>query len=290
MIKSMTGYGAGKKLIKSGFIRVEIRTLNHRYLDIVTRLPESCLVFENQIKDLIKQVTKRGRVNLSLILESPERKIPQVNIDFKLARKYYSLLQSLGKSLKLTSTINLEQIVSFPQVIIVEEKKENLNKYWPDIKKTVRMALKKLVSFRSTEGRAIYKDIKSRICDINKAVKHIEKKAPQVVGKFRKKLEKRIRNLDKVSDKKRIETEVSIFSQNVDITEEITRIKGHTKEFLKNLNTGKEIGRKLDFITQEIYREANTLSAKANDYLISGEAIEIKNQLEKIREQLQNVE
>ena len=290
MIKSMTGYGTSKKTTKSGLIRVEIRTLNHRYLDIATRLPESCLVFENKIKDLLKQVIKRGRVNLLLILDDQNKRFPQVSIDFKLAGRYCNLLKNLQKNLELSSPISLEQIISFPQVVIFKEKKEDLNKYWPDIKKAIILALKKVASFRSAEGRTIYKDLKNRICGINRTTRLIEEKTPRVVKKFREKLKKRIKNLDKVTDKKRIETEVALFSQNVDVSEEITRIKGHVKEFLKNLNSSHEVGKKLDFITQEIYREANTLSAKASDYLISSEAIEIKNQLEKIREQLQNVE
>jgi uncharacterized protein (TIGR00255 family) len=290
MIKSMTGYGASKKLIKGGFIRVEIRTLNHRYLDIVCRIPESCLVFENQIKSLIKKVIKRGRVNLSLNLETQDKKLPQINIDFNLAGKYYDLLKNLQRKLRLTSSISLEQIISFPQVLIFEEKKEDLNKYWADIKKAVNLALKQLISFRCAEGRIIYRDLRNRIFDINKIIKRAEKKLPQIIERYRKKIEKRIKSFAKVTDRNRIETEVAIFSQNADISEEITRIKGHLNEFLKSLSVNNEVGKKLDFIAQEIYREANTISAKANDYSISEEALEVKNQVEKIREQLQNIE
>jgi len=290
MIKSMTGYGAGKRSVKGAIVCAEIRTLNHRYLDIVARLPENCLVFEGRIKNLVKQVVKRGRVNLLLALETPKKNSSSVSMDFELADKYYNLLKTLHKKLKLTSAITIEQITSFPQVVVFEEKQEDLNKYLPDIKKAVILALDKLASFRVSEGRVIYKDIKKRICDIDKIIKHIEKKIPQVIKNFKNKAEKRIKSLDKTIDSKRVETEVAIFTQNSDVTEEVIRIKGHVGEFLKNLNAGNEIGKKLDFITQEIYREINTLSAKVGDYMLSEKAIEIKNQLEKIREQLQNVE
>lgn len=290
MIKSMTGYGSGRKLIKGGFIRVEIRTLNHRYLDISAKLPESCLAFENQIKELIKNEIKRGKVSLLLALETKGKETPQVKIDFDAAEKYYSLLEKLQKKLKLASAVSLEQIISFPHVLVFEEKKEDLSKYWPDIKSVVILALERMLSFRLSEGSAICRDLKGRVSDIENAVKRIEKRAPFVVGRFREKIEKRMQGLAKAIDRNKIESDVASFAQNVDIAEEITRTKGHLNEFLKSLKVDYEVGKKLDFITQEICREINTLSAKANDYVISSEAIEIKSQVEKIREQLQNVE
>lgn len=290
MIKSMTGYGAARKLIKGGFIRTEIRTLNHRYLDISIKLPESCLVFENQIKELVKNKIKRGKVSLSLVMETKGNETPQVKIDFDAAEKYYGLLGKLQRRLKLTSPVSLEQIISFPHVLVFEEKKDDLSKYWSDIKSVVTLTLERMLSFRLTEGRAIYRDLKKRVCDIESAVKRIEKRAPCVIDGFREKMKKRIEGLTKIGDRNKVENDVASFAQNVDITEEITRTKGHLNEFLKSLNVGYEVGKKLDFITQEICREINTLSAKANDYLISSDAIEIKSQIEKIREQLQNVE
>lgn len=290
MIKSMTGYGSGRKLIKGGLIRVEIRTLNHRYLDISAKLPESCLVFENQVKELIKNEIKRGKVSLSLVLETKGKETPHARIDLDAAEKYYKLLEKLRKKLKLVSAVSLEQIISFPHVLVFEEKKEDLSKYWPDIKSVVILALERMFSFRLSEGKAIFRDLKGRVRDIENAVKRIEKRAPFVIERFREKIEKRMEGLSKPADKNKIENDVASFAQNVDIAEEITRTKGHLNEFSKSLNVGYEVGKKLDFITQEICREINTLSAKANDYLISSEAIEIKSQVEKIREQLQNVE
>lgn len=290
MIKSMTGYGAGRKLIKGGFIRAEVRTLNHRYLDIGVKVPESCLVFENQIKDLIKNEIKRGKVSLSLVMETKGKETPQVKIDFGAAEKYFGLLEKLRKKLNLASAVSVEQIISFPHVLVFEEQKEDLSNYWPDIKSVVVLTLQKMSSFRMNEGRAIYRDLKNRISDIENAVKRIEKRAPQVIERFRKKIEKRMEELSKPTDKNKIESDVASFAQNVDIAEEITRTKGHLTEFLKSMKEDVETGKKLDFITQEICREINTLSAKANDYNISSDAIEIKSQVEKIREQLQNVE
>ncbi|MFH1856479.1 MAG: YicC/YloC family endoribonuclease [Candidatus Omnitrophota bacterium] len=290
MIKSMTGYGAVKKLIKGGFVRAEIKTLNHRHFDISIKLPENCFVFENQIKDLIKSAIKRGRVNVSLFLETRDAKTPQAKIDFKTAAKYYQLLKNLQQKLKSSSPITLEQILSFPQVIIFEEKKEDLTECWPIIKKVVDSALAKVIYFRQTEGRIIYKDLKTRILSIDKIIKQIEKRSPEVIERYRKKIEKRMESIVKNVDKTKLETEVAVFAQNIDISEEITRIKGHLNEFLRNLGATEEVGKKLDFISQEISREINTLSAKANDYYISSNAIEIKSQIEKIREQLQNLE
>lgn len=290
MIKSMTGFGAVKTVVKGGFIRVEVRTVNHRYLDISSKLPESGYCYEAQIRELIKQEVRRGKVNFTLGLDTQADKSLGVGVDIKAAKRYYNLLCTLKKELKLDSEIKLKEIVSFPDVIVFKEQKGEINWYWPDIKKAVIAALKKLNSMRKAEGRMIYEDLKTRIYDIKKTIAQTEKKAPKVVDKYRKRLEKRMAGADKNNTRTRVETEISIFSQNSDITEEMVRVKGHLNEFLKNLTSGEDVGKKLDFIAQEIYREANTLSAKANDYSISEEAIRIKNQVEKIREQLQNVE
>lgn len=290
MIKSMTGFGAVKTAVKGGIIRAELRTVNHRYLDISSKLPESGYCYEAQIRELIKREIKRGKVNFSLVLETQADKSRGVGVNIKAARRYYNLLCGLKKELKLNADIKLKEIISFPDVLVFKEQGEETNWYWPDIKKAVISALKKLNSMRAAEGRMIYKDLKTRIYDIKRTIAQTEKKAPKVVDKYRKRLEKRMADADKNNNRTRIETEISIFSQNIDITEEMVRVKGHLNEFLKNLVSDEDVGKKLDFIAQEIYREANTLSAKANDYSISEEAIRIKNQVEKIREQLQNVE
>ena len=293
MIRSMTGFGRGEAAVARGSLQIEMRTLNHRFFEISSRLPENFMVFEDKIRAEIAKKIKRGKVNLSMTYENPRKSSPKLIIDTKLARKYQDLLLSLKRSLKVKDDIRLSQIISFPNVITVEEAPKDDTKLWPDVKAALDRALASLVKMREAEGKDLADDILKRKKTILKDIILIERRAKLSFKEYRVQLLKKIKELSsgKINlDKGRVELEVALFAKNSDISEELTRIKAHLGSFEDALKRETEVGRKLDFITQELHREINTVGQKTNDYKISQLAIAIKGEIEKIREQVQNIE
>ncbi|MDP3786406.1 MAG: YicC/YloC family endoribonuclease [Candidatus Omnitrophota bacterium] len=293
MIRSMTGFGRGEAAAPRGTLQIEIRTLNHRFFETSNRLPENFLIFEDKIRVEIAKKIKRGKVNLSLTYESPRKSSPKLVIDTKLARKYKDLLLSLKHSLKVKDDIRLSQIISFPNVITIEEMPKDEAKLWPNVKATLDRALHSLVKMREQEGKDLADDILKRKKTILKDIILIERRAKLSFKEYRVQLLKKIKELSsgKINlDKGRVELEVALFAKNSDISEELTRIKAHLGSFEQALKHETGVGRKLDFITQELHREINTVGQKTNDYKISQLAIAIKGEIEKIREQVQNIE
>jgi len=293
MIRSMTGFGRGEAAAARGSLQIEMRTLNHRFFEISSRLPENFMVFEDKIRAEIAKKIKRGKVNLSMTYENPRKSSPKLIIDTKLARKYQDLLLSLKRSLKAKDDIRLSQIISFPNVITVEEAPKDDTKLWPDVKAALDRALASLVKMREAEGKDLADDILKRKKTILKDIILIERRAKLSFKEYRVQLLKKIKELSsgKINlDKGRVELEVALFAKNSDISEELTRIKAHLGSFEDALKRETEVGRKLDFITQELHREINTVGQKTNDYKISQLAIAIKGEIEKIREQVQNIE
>jgi uncharacterized protein (TIGR00255 family) len=291
LLRSMTGYGIGKAKVRFGIITAEIKSLNHRYLEITTRIPESIQIFEDAIRNLIYKKVKRGRVNLSLIIEDEAQNNFEVKINKQLASKYYNALKNLEKEFKLTSQIKLSDLLGFPEILEHKRKKHNLNKSWPSIKKATDKALSELVKSRKDEGKIIHKDLAMRAGVINKLLNKVKRRLPVVLrnkkNEFLKYLKKsKAKNLED----KRLEADLASYLRNIDVTEEIIRINAHIKNFKSSLLSKEEVGRKLDFIAQELNREANTIAAKTGDYQISKSIIETKAEIEKIREQVQNIE
>ncbi len=289
----MTGFGRGETAAPRGTLQIEIRTLNHRFFETSNRLPENFLIFEDRIRAEITKKIKRGKVNLSLTYESPRKSSPKLVIDTKLARKYKDLLLSLKRSLKVKDDIRLSQIISFPNVITIEEMPKDEAKLWPNVKATLDRALHSLVKMREQEGKDLADDILKRKKTILKDIILIEHRAKLSFKEYRVQLLKKIKELSsgKINlDKGRVELEVALFAKNSDISEELTRIKAHLGSFEQALRHETGVGRKLDFITQELHREINTVGQKTNDYKISQLAIAIKGEIEKIREQVQNIE
>lgn len=289
----MTGFGRGEAAAPRGTLQIEIRTLNHRFFETSNRLPENFLIFEDKIRVEIAKKIKRGKVNLSLTYESPRKSSPKLVIDTKLARKYKDLLLSLKHSLKVKDDIRLSQIISFPNVITIEEMPKDEAKLWPNVKATLDRALHSLVKMREQEGKDLADDILKRKKTILKDIILIERRAKLSFKEYRVQLLKKIKELSsgKINlDKGRVELEVALFAKNSDISEELTRIKAHLGSFEQALKHETGVGRKLDFITQELHREINTVGQKTNDYKISQLAIAIKGEIEKIREQVQNIE
>lgn len=292
MIKSMTGFGKGQTLSPRERITVEIRSLNHKYFDLVSRLPNNLSTFDDKVRDCVKKRIRRGRVNLFLTREGKEKEKSQFLVDMNLARKYHRELLKLKRNLRLKDDLGVTQILSLPEVISYEQKKENVSQLWPYIKRALQRALYKLGRMREAEGRRLLRDLLRRTKSIRYYLGNIETQLPKVIEGYRKNLFQKVKALSglKKPNQDRIAEEVALFVRNSDVSEELTRIKSHLKAFTTALRNQREAGKELDFIAQELFREANTIGAKSGSFRISRWVIKIKSQIEKIREQLQNVE
>jgi len=288
----MTGYGKGQAVSKAGTISVEIRSLNHKYFDIICRLPNHLSVFEDKVRDYVKRRVRRGRLNLSATWEGKEKEKAPFSLNLNLAKKYHRQLLKLKKSLRVKDDLGLAQIVSLPEVLTCEQKKEKTHLVWPYLKKALNGALDKLTRAREAEGKRLLRDLLKRIKGIHFCLKNIEAQLPRAIERYRKNLFQKVRTLSgaKGLNQDRLAEEVALFVRNSDVSEELTRIKSHLKGFKTALRNQKEAGKELDFIAQELFREANTIGAKSGDFKISHRVIKIKSQIEKVREQLQNVE
>jgi len=292
MIKSMTGFGKGRIQGPVGMITVEIRSLNHKYFDIASRLPNHLSAFDDKVRDIIKKKLKRGRVNLFASWESKKKARPVFSVDMDLAARYHRQLLKLKRNLKLKDDLGVSQILGLPEIITYEQEKEDLNGVWPYLKKAINEALVKLERMRQAEGRRLSYDLLQRVKKIRFYLGRIENQLPKVIRNYRKNLLQKVKALSGTRrlDQDRIAEEVALFVRNSDVAEELTRIKSHLKAFKEALRNQKEAGKELDFIAQELFREANTIGAKSGNFHISQWVIKIKSQIEKMREQLQNVE
>jgi uncharacterized protein (TIGR00255 family) len=292
MIKSMTGFGKGEAKGKSGIFTVEIRAVNHRYFDLSSKIPNGMVLLEDRIKELLRKDIKRGKVNLFLSHRSLEKDSGPITFDKDAVSKYYRILSEIKKRMDIKGEIMLSHILSFPDVIVYEQKSFDIEAIWATVKEAVTKAASDCNKMRDREGKALYKDLSLRISRISRYIDSVSDLAPGVVAEYKHKLDFRIKDLVKSQaiDKARLETELAIFAKQCDVSEEITRAKSHLEGIMKALDAGEEAGRKLDFILQELNREINTLGAKANDIKISRIVINIKSELEKMREQAQNIE
>ena len=291
MLKSMTGYGLGKAPFASGLITVEIKSLNYRYLEIIVRLPEEISYFEKKIKELIQQRISRGRISVIVNIEKNDASDYKLKVNKKLVNTYYKTLKNIKRDFKLKDNLTLADILKCPDIITIEKKVHPDYKKWNKAKKAFEDSTKDLLKSRIAEGKFIFKDLSTRANNIAKLLKKIKKRLPLVIKNQRSRYLKKVTVIEKVESKtKKNNNEFFSLAQSYDITEEITRINAHIKTLKKSMTRDSEVGKKLDFIAQELIREANTVAAKTQDYCITSSVIEIKAEIEKIREQVQNVE
>lgn len=292
MITSMTGFGKGEAKFKNRWITVEIKTLNHKFFDAGMKLPNSAVAFEDKIKEILQKKVKRGKVNLNMVYDGCASKGGKVSIDSACAKSYCNELRALGKSLGLEDNITAKDIMLLPGVVSYEPAAEHLSEIWPKIKIAVDKAVAMLVSNRNKEGKAIYIDLKKRAGKIAKLLSVVKSRAHLNIGEYREKFTDRVRDLTggRQIDMGRLEMEVAIFAKNSDISEEITRLDNHLVHFNQTISGSGEVGKKIDFIAQELHREINTIGSKASDFKIAKNVIDIKGEIEKIREQAKNLE
>ncbi len=292
MLRSMTGFGAGDLTTAAGRYTVEARSLNHRFLEVVVRLPRDLSSLEDRIRALVQRRILRGRVEIAIIRENYGKRARTVKIDVDLAKTFTSALHDLKQALELPGVADLSMLVGLPDLIKVEEQKEDLEASWPPISEGVGQALERLVAMREAEGAQLARDLGERLERLSQRVEEIERRAPLVVKDYAGRLKRRIGELVGTIpvDEGRVATEVAMFADRCDIAEEVTRFRSHLAQIRQTLDGEGAIGRTLEFIVQELGREANTMGSKANDLEIARAVIAIKGELESLREQIQNVE
>jgi uncharacterized protein (TIGR00255 family) len=292
MIRSMTGFGRAEAKSRFGVFIAEFKTLNHKFLEITPKLPNSLAVFDDRVKALIKRKAKRGKIYFNLTHDITKQNASNILIDEELAKNYSKKLKKLGKRLDIKDTIRLSDIITFPGIINFKTISKDTRKVWPVIKRVVNKALDALIEDREKEGSFLQRDLIKRIKRMKETISAIKRNARYDVHNYKRKLSERIKELsgNYPMDRGRLEVEVALFAKNSDITEELTRLDNHMQNFSRTVRKKGEVGKKLDFIAQELHREINTIGSKSSGFNISKGVIEIKTDVEKIREQLKNIE
>lgn len=294
MVKSMTGFGrATSEEGKDRIFSLEMKSVNHRYLDMNIRMPRSMVSLEEKIRNIVSSKLSRGKVDIFINYKDYAKTQGVAVLNQELAKNYVNSLEQL-KALfpNLQDDLSLSLVAKYQDVITIEEKSEDLEAIWDEISSLLKMAIENMISMRMAEGEKLASDILVKCNFIEDIVSSIEEKADSVVCTYKKRLEDRLSNLlGEVSvDESRVAMEVAIFADKASIDEEIIRLRSHINQLRKTLSLEEPIGRKLDFLVQEMNREANTIASKSTDLEITNKVIDIKNIIEKIREQVQNIE
>jgi uncharacterized protein (TIGR00255 family) len=290
----MTGYGRAEAILDGQKYTVEIKSLNHRFLEISLRLPASLSALEMEIKKKIGEPLLRGKIDVSIRrdVQSSAENGQYLALNLPLAQNYFNLLMQLKQSLNLQDDIRLEMIAGQKDVFQMAELPQDDSVLWQGLAAVLEEALAGMMEMRRREGEVLSRDLSARLDLMTQLLSRIEAKAPQVVLEYQKRLTDRVRELTNglVVDESRLSQEVAILAEKSDITEEIVRLRSHLGQFLEMLDSEEAIGRKVDFLIQEMSREVNTIGAKSSDADISKQVIEIKSELAKLREQVQNLE
>ena len=292
MIKSMTGFGRCEIAENNRKFTVEMKAVNHRYLDVNIKMPKSLNFFESAIRAELKNYIARGKVDVFITYEDMSENTSTVRYNKELAQEYLEHLRQMAKDFNLDDDIRVSTLSKYPEVFTMEEAGMDEEELWKELQKAVKGAATMFVDSRIAEGENLKNDLISKLDGMLKLVDFIAERSPQIVAEYRRKLEDKVKELlgDNTVDENRLLTEVTIFADKVCVDEEIVRLRSHIETTKKTLLEGGSIGRKLDFIAQEMNREANTILSKANDLEVSNRAIELKTEIEKVREQIQNIE
>ena len=292
MPRSMTGFGRGEAEGQGKKFTVEVKSVNHRFCEVMLRMPRGMISLEEKARRYIQARLARGRVDGFISVEDCAEKTPTVKVDKVLAASYYKAMEELLGNLGISSEIKPEHLFTLPNVFSLEEPADDIDAYWPVLEQALSGAVDGLLNMRSTEGMRLQEDLLSRLGQIRVILKGIESRAPEVVEEYRLRLNQRLQEWlnDSTLDVNRLMAEVAIFAERSNITEEVVRLYSHIDQTAETLNMGEPVGRKLDFLLQEMNREINTIASKASDLIIARAAVDIKSELEKIREQVQNLE
>lgn len=292
MIRSMTGYGRDQQLLHGRSITVEIRSVNHRYFEFSCRAPRGCAFLEDRLKRALQSAISRGKVEVSLTLQTVESRHTSVAVDHALAGQYLTALRALGEEYSLPDDLTLSVVARLPDVFTVCRDEEDEEELAADVLSVLQNALARFVAMRETEGERLRADVLSRLSVMEVHLSFVEERSPQTLAEYRARLTARLTELlnGAVPDENRILTEAGIVADRLAVDEETVRLRSHFAQLRKIMESTEPVGRKLDFLVQEMNRETNTIGSKCSDTAIAGHVVEMKSEIEKIREQIQNIE
>ena len=292
MIKSMTGFGRAEKLDEERKITVEMKSVNHRYLDINMRMPKKLSIFEASIRTLLKEYIQRGKVDLFITYEDYTKSGVFIKYNKEIARQYLEYLEQMSDEFGLEQDISAGMLSRYPEVFTMEEQAVDESRLWDLLSQVLKEAAGQFVEAREKEGEHLRRDILEKLKGMEAKVDLVEQRSPQILQEYREKLETKVKEIlaDTQIEESRIAAEVILFADKICTDEETVRLRSHIRHMANVLSESEGIGRKLDFIAQEMNREANTILSKANDLETSNLAIDLKTEIEKVREQIQNIE
>lgn len=292
MVRSMTGFGRAKYSENGLNITVEFKSVNHRYFEFTSRLPKGYMFLDEKLKSFCQQKISRGKLEASVIIEDNSEGATAVEVNTAYGEAYLAAIKDMSRRYHIKNDVKMSSLVMNPELFTVKKQALPEEILTEAVLKTAEEAMESFISMREAEGERLKNDVKSRTYFILEKVSFVEERSPETVKAYREKLEQKIKELigDAQIDEQRLLTETAIFADKVAVAEETVRLKSHIKQFCSLLEVDEPIGRKLDFIVQEMNREANTIGSKAQDIEIAHTVVDIKSEIEKIREQIQNIE
>ncbi len=292
MIRSMTGYGRHQAVANGWDVTVELKSVNHRYFEYSSRLPRTCGFLDDKLKTYLQQEIARGKVDVYVALDAVEQADSVVEVNTPLVEAYLDALKEMEKALGVRNDVSVMNLARFPDVLTVRKTEANEQEIWNAVQQVAQVALQKFVAMRELEGVRMREDVLSRRETLLNAVSVVEERSPQTVREHMDKVETRMRELlgGATIDEQRLLTEAAIFADKIATAEETVRLRSHLDQLQELVNSDEPVGRKLDFLVQEINRETNTIGSKATDLQLAQVVVDMKAEIEKIREQIQNIE
>ena len=293
MIKSMTGFGHGEvSNDKNQKVTVEMKSVNHRYCDISLKLPKKLAMFEANIRNIMKEYASRGKIDIYVSYEDLSETAVSLHYNQAMAAEYMQVFKKMQEDFGIETKITAEALAKYPEVITLEEVQQDEEVWWELLEAALRQAAEKFVETRTIEGANLKKDLLGKLDQMAADVAFIERRSPQIIAEYRAKLEEKVKEFleDSAIEENRIAAEVTLYADKIAVDEEIVRLQSHISSMTDVLESDESIGRKLDFMAQEMNREANTILSKSSDVDLADHAIELKTNVEKVREQIQNIE
>lgn len=292
MLRSMTGYGRSQKILNGRDILVEIRSVNHRYYEYSSRIPRSYSYIDEKLKALLKSGISRGKVEASVTINNIEGRDIVIGINKSAAEGYIAALRSVSDELGLKDDLKLSNLIKLPDIFTVQKAPDNEEQLWEEVSLVASEALEAFISMRCSEGERLKADVLEKAANIEKSICEVERLSPVTVENYRNKLRSKLEEIleSRDIDEQRILTEAAVFAEKIAVDEETVRLRSHIAQLRTMLDSAEAVGRKLDFLVQEMNREVNTIGSKAQDLNVARVVVDMKAEIEKIREQIQNIE
>ena len=293
MIKSMTGFGHGEvSNDKNQKVTVEMKSVNHRYCDISLKLPKKLAMFEANIRNIMKEYVSRGKIDIYVSYEDLSETAVSLHYNQAMAEEYMQVFKKMQEDFNIETKITAEALAKYPEVVTIEEVQQDEEVWWELLEAALRQTAEKFVETRTIEGANLKRDLLGKLDQMAADVAFIEERSPQIIAEYRSKLEEKVKEFleDSTIEENRIAAEVTLYADKIAVDEEIVRLQSHISSMTDVLESDESIGRKLDFMAQEMNREANTILSKSSDVDLADHAIELKTNVEKVREQIQNIE